>query len=115
LRTEFSAPDVHYQRDGAPASFWGLNGSASRKGNVVTLTMVNPALTGPYDTQVSLRGATIASAAAVMLASSDMHAHNTFEQRDAVKSAPLNVTVSGELLNVTVPAASVTKLEITLA
>ncbi len=29
LRSEFSAPSVHYDRDGKPASFWGLRGSAS--------------------------------------------------------------------------------------
>ena len=115
LQADFSAPDVHYDRDGKPASFWGLNGSASRKGNVVTLTLVNSDLTKPSDTQIALNGATtIAHAAGTVLAASDMHAHNTFDQPDAVKSAPLNVTVNGELLNVSIPAASVTQLEITL-
>ena len=115
LHAEFSAADVHYDRDGKPASFWGLNGSASRKGNTVTLTMVNPRLSGPLDTQVALRGATVTGASGEVLASSDMHAHNTFDQPDAVRSAPLNVTMSGDLLNVTLPAESVTKLEILLA
>jgi alpha-N-arabinofuranosidase len=31
LRAEFSAPDVHYERDGKPARFWGLNGVAQGK------------------------------------------------------------------------------------
>jgi alpha-N-arabinofuranosidase len=115
LHTEFSAPDVHYDRDGKPATFWGLNGSASRKGNIVTLTMVNPALTGPSNTQVALRGVSVRKATGVVLASSDMHAHNTFDQPNNVKSMPLNVTVSADMLNVTLPPASVTKLEITLA
>ena len=114
VQAEFSAPDVHYERDGKSASFWGLNGSASRKGNVVTLTLVNPALTSPSDTQVALRGVTVASATGVTLATSDMHAHNTFDQPDNVKTAPLQVAINGDLLNVTIPAASVTKLEITL-
>lgn len=115
LRAEFAAPEIHYDRDGKPASFWGLNGSASRKGNVVTLTMVNPALTSPSETQVALRGVSVARATGVVLASDDMHAHNTFENPNAVKTAPLAVTVNGDMLNVTIPAASVTKLEITLA
>ena len=115
LRAEFSAADVHYDRDGKPATFWGLNGSASRKGNVVTLTMVNPSLTGPSDTQVSLRGVTVSKAAGVVLASTDMHAHNSFENPNAIKSAPLNVTKGDGMLNVSIPAASVSKLEITLA
>jgi alpha-N-arabinofuranosidase len=115
LRTDFSAPDVHYDRDGKPASFWGLKGSASRKANVVTLTMVNPSLAGPSETQIALRGVTVSSATGTVLASSDMHAHNTFDQPDNVKSAPLNVNVANGLIHATIPAASVTKLQITLA
>ena len=59
LRAEFSAPEVHYDRDGKPASFWSLNGSASQKDNVVTLTVVHPGLTKPLDTQIALNGARI--------------------------------------------------------
>ncbi len=115
VRAEFAAPEIHYDRDGKPATFWGLNGSASRKGNVVTLTMVNPALTSPSETQVALRGVSVARATGVVLASDDMHAHNTFENPNAVKTAALAVTVNGDMMTVTIPAASVTKLEITLA
>ena len=114
LRTEFSAPEVHYDRDGKPATFWGLNGSASRKGNIVTLTMVNPQLSGPSDTQVVLAEGNVAGAKGIVLASSDIHAHNTFDQPNAVHSGPIDVAVSGGMLNVTLPPASVTKLEITL-
>lgn len=114
LRTEFAAPDVHYDRDGKPASFWGLNGSASRKGDVVTLTMVNPALSSPCDTQVALRGASIKSATSTVLAAEDMHAHNTFDQPNAVKSASLNATISSDMVNVILPPGSVTKMEIVL-
>ena len=114
LRTEFSAPDVHYDRDGKPAIFWGLNGSASRKGNLVTLTAVNPDLTQPSQAQVALRGAAIARSSGTVLAASDMHAHNTFENPDAVKTAPLDTSISAGILNVSIPPASVIKLEITL-
>ena len=92
-----------------------MNGSASRKGKTVTLTMVNPSLTDPADTQVALRGGTATRATGVVLASSDMHAHNTFDQPNAVKSRSLNVTASGDTLTVTTPPASVSKVEITLA
>ncbi len=44
LRTIFSAPAVNYDRDGKPASFWGLNGSASLHDKELILTVVNPAL-----------------------------------------------------------------------
>ena len=114
LRVEFSAPFVHYERDGMPASFWGLNGSASRRGNVVTLTLVNSDLTNPFDTQVALNDATVTRANGTVLAASDMHAHNTFDHPDAVNSAPLSVSVIGSVLHVIIPPASVSKLEIVL-
>src|SRR5437763_6522496 len=37
LRTEFSAPQVSYERDGQKARFWGLNGSASLSGKNLLL------------------------------------------------------------------------------
>jgi alpha-N-arabinofuranosidase len=115
LRTEFAAPDVHYQRDGKPASFWSLNGSSSRKGNVVTLTVVNADLNNSLATQVALRGGSATEVKGTIVAANDMHAHNTFENPNAVQSAPLNATIQGNLINLTLPAASVVKLEITVA
>lgn len=115
LRAEFGAPDIHYDRDGKDTTFWGLKGSASRKGKTVTLTMVNPSLTAPSETQIALRGGTSTRATGVVLATSDMHAHNTFSEPNAVKSAAMNVTASGDTLTVTIPQASVSKVEITLA
>jgi alpha-N-arabinofuranosidase len=115
LRTEFSAPDVHYDRDGKPAAFWGLNGSASRKGNLVTLTAVNPDPAQPSQAQIALRGAAIARSSGTALAASDLHAHNSFENPDAVKTAPLDTLISAGILNVSIPPASVIKLELTLS
>jgi alpha-L-arabinofuranosidase len=111
LRTEFGVPDIHFDRDGTDTTFWGLNGSASRKGNTVTLTMVNPSLSSPLDTQIALRGGDATAATGMVLDASDMHAHNTFDQPNAVKSVPLAVSVNGGLLTVTIPPASVTKIQ----
>jgi alpha-L-arabinofuranosidase len=114
LRAEFSASDVYYTRDGHEARFWGLNGSASRKEGVVTLTIVNPDLAKTVDTQIALRGATAAKATGTILAASDMHAHNTFDQPNEVKPASLTVAISGNVLNVSLPAASVTRIDVVL-
>jgi hypothetical protein len=43
-----------------------------------------------------------------------MHAHNTFDQPNAVTPATLAVALRGDLLNVSIPAASVTKLDVVL-
>lgn len=115
LRADFMAPDIQYTRDGQPARFWGLNGSASQKGKVVTLTVVNPDLASPVEAQVALHAAKMARASGTVLAASDMHAHNTFEEPNVVKPRTLDASTSGELLVVTLPPASVTKLEIIVA
>jgi alpha-N-arabinofuranosidase len=75
---------------------------------------VNPDLSKPSDAQVALRGMTISNATGTALAATEMHAHNTFENPNAVKTAPLAVSVNEEILSVNIPAASVIKLEITL-
>src|SRR5215813_9159199 len=56
LRTEFSAPRVHYDRDGQAATFWGLNGSASIRGRNLFLTVVNPHVSEPREAEIVLRG-----------------------------------------------------------
>lgn len=117
VRTEFMAPRVSYQRNGQPATFWGLAGSASRRDKIVTLTVVNPSAADARETTVSLRGAKIASAAITTLTAGALDAHNSFEAPDAVP-APKGVAVTpgaaGDLV-VTLPRASVSKLRLTLS
>ena len=115
LRAEFASPQVNYNRDGEIARFWGLNGSASQKANVVTLTVVNPSLETSLETQIMLRGRKIKTASGRVLTSSDIHAHNTFDQPDAVKPAPINATLSDGAAIVTFPQASVSTIEMTIA
>jgi alpha-L-arabinofuranosidase len=115
LRTEFSAPDVHYLRNGEPATFWGLKGSASRKQNAITLTAVNPDLARPKSVQIKVAGAKVKNVSADVLASPDVHAHNTFERPDTVQRAKLDVSVSGDLLNADLPAASVACVKMKVA
>jgi alpha-N-arabinofuranosidase len=115
VRAEFSAPAVHYDRDGKPASFWGLKGSASVKGKTLTLTATNPDVSQPREAEIVLRGAAAASAKAWIVTDSDIHAHNTFDQPERVKTRMADVTVRGGTLNFTFPPASVVKIEAILA
>src|SRR5450432_3391718 len=57
LRTMFSAPTVQYDRDGKPASFWGLKGSASLRDKELTLTVVNPHVSDSREVEILIRGA----------------------------------------------------------
>jgi alpha-N-arabinofuranosidase len=114
VRAEFSAPQVSYQRDSHPATFWGLNGSASLKDKTLTLTVVNPHTTEHREAEIALRGGSLSSVEAVVLTNSDIHAHNTFEHPDAVSAVTQKVPASGATVRYTFAPASVTKLSITL-
>jgi len=93
LRTIFSSPPVNYDRDSKPASFWGLKGSASLHDKGLVLTVVNPHVSEPRETSIVMRGAAMRSGTAATLTHSDIHAHNTFDQREVVtpQTKPLDV------------------------
>ncbi len=115
VRTEFSSPEVKYDRDGKPATFWGLKGSASLKEKTLTLTAVNPDIGQPRQAEIVLRGARPASAKAWMIHENDIHAHSTLDHPDQVKSRPADITVRADSLNFAFPPASVVKIEVQLA
>jgi alpha-N-arabinofuranosidase len=115
LRTIFSAPTIDYDRDGKRASFWGLRGSASRHEKELTLTVVNPSVSDARDAEIVIRGATLKSGSATVLANSDIHAHNTFAQKNVLVPETKDVEIKGAPLNYIFPPASVTKLTFTLS
>ena len=139
VRTLFSAPGVAYKRSPpspppaavaqmtppqraamdaqaqAPAALWGLQGSASIKDKLLTLTVVNPHATEARETEVVVQGAAVQSGEALVLAAADIHAHNSFEAPRALEPASAAVSVSGGRLVHRFPAASVTRLQLRLA
>jgi alpha-N-arabinofuranosidase len=115
LRTIFSAPDVTYDRDGKAARFWGLKGSASLHGKQLVLTVVNPDIGGARESEISVRGASIQSGSATTLTHTDIHAHNSFEQRDVVSPQNRSINVKNGTLTYSFAPASVNKLVLTLA
>jgi alpha-L-arabinofuranosidase len=115
LRTIFSAPTIDYDRDGKPASFWGLKGSASLREKELTLTVVNPHVSDLREAEITVRGAAIKSGMATVLTNSDIHAHNTFDQRNVVAPETKTLEITERTLNYAFPPASVTKLALTLS
>lgn len=115
LRTVFSAPNVHYDRDGQSASYWGLKGSASVRDKNLTITAVNPSTNEPRLAEIALRGATIQEASMRFLSNADIHAHNDFEQREVVVPQMKSLNMSGGILVVEFPPASVVALNIHLS
>lgn len=114
VRAEFSSPAASYTRLGQPAIFWGLKGSASRKGNTLTLTVVNADAEKPRQTEIALRGATAQSVSVTSLTSSDLHARNTFTEPNAVHPTTSRAAAQGNTVAFTFPAASVTTLSVQL-
>ena len=114
LRTEFLAPEISYDRDGKPASFWGLKGAASLHDKMLVLTAVNPATAKPMQTEINVRGASVKSGTAIVLSAPDIHARNTFEQPDTLVPRSATVTVRGGDVRFDFPPASVVKLELEL-
>jgi alpha-N-arabinofuranosidase len=114
LRTVFSAPNLHYDRDGKPASFWGLQGSASVRDKELTITAVNPSTTESRLAEIALRGATVKNANMTFLSHSDIHAHNTFEQQHVVVPQTKPLSLNGGSLVVQFPPACVAALNIQL-
>lgn len=115
LRTLIEAPGVGYERNGRPATIWGLNGSASRREGAITLTLVNPSLDQPREAEVTLRGARAASFSTRTLRTEKPDAHNSFEQPDAVPSPPeVQGRATGGTIVLTCPPASVMRVRIAL-
>jgi alpha-L-arabinofuranosidase len=99
-----SAPETSYSRNGRQASFRGLNGSASVSGSRLTVTVTNPSLEQAREVEIVVRGGAVQSAAGMMLAERDAHAHNSWEAPGEVESRSVAVTVFS------CPAASVTRI-----
>jgi len=114
VRTIFSAPDANYLRDDKLASFWGLAGSASLHGKDLVLSVVNPNVNEIREAEIVLRGAVVKAGAATVLTSSVLNAHNTFEQRNEISPQVKDVPSTGKAITLQFPAASVTKLALTL-
>lgn len=117
LRTVAAAPAIPWtDPQGKSRSFWGLGCSSSRREGAVTLTITNPHHAEPRDVEIVLRGASGVARAvrATTLTAGDIHAHNTFEQPRAVTPVTVEASVRGSSFVHRVPAASVTRLDITL-
>jgi len=86
------------------------------RGKTVTVTATNPNLKDARLTEIVLRGsARISSADASVLTDPDMHAHNSFEQPNAVQLKKQEVAVQGDRLTINLPPASVSRITIQLA
>ena len=115
VRSVFTAPRLTYSRNGKPEEYWGLKGSSSLNGKQLTLTVTNPHATESREAEVVIRGARPGMVNARVLSAPDVHAHNTFENPNAVVARDVPATLgSNGMLVFRFPPASVTRLAIGL-
>ncbi len=115
LRMIVSSPRAAYTRNGQPASMRALNGSASLQERRLTLTVTNSDLRNAREAEIALRGATVKDMSAITLTSSDIHAHNSFENSRNVEPRAIGMTRVANPLVYILPPASVTRLDVDLA
>jgi alpha-N-arabinofuranosidase len=111
LRTMISAPTLSQP---AARGLAGLAGSCSLHGKHVVLTVVNPDIQNPQETGINVRGSKISGVRATVLTSRNIHAHNTFEQPDAVMPVEDKNVANATPLTYRFAPASVTRLEFDL-
>jgi alpha-L-arabinofuranosidase len=99
-----------------PQTLWSLNGSASLHDKTLVVTVVNPHATQPRICEIVPRGARVRSGRARVLTSTDLKAHNSFTNPDALTPRDADVaavTGPGPLVYTFAPA-SVTRLTLEL-
>jgi alpha-N-arabinofuranosidase len=90
----------------------GLIGSASTRGGVVTLSVVNPHATLPVEADIELRGVAARGATIEQLRHDELTAHNTFDDPDAVLPTEHDAEPIGPTWAYRFPPASVSVLRI---
>jgi alpha-L-arabinofuranosidase len=103
------------QPEAKPQTLWTLAGSASSHDKTLIVTVVNPHATQARACELSVRGARVVSGRARVLTSTDLKAHNSFANPDALIPRDTTVTAGAGPLVHTFAPASVTRLQLDLA
>jgi len=114
VRSVFNVPTLATTNPGT-SHLPALAGSASLNDRQLVLTVVNPSIDQSTEVKIAIRDAKVKTASGKLLTGADIHAHNTFDQPQAVETRAINAEVKGGLLVHTFPPASVTCLQMDLA
>jgi len=106
----YSEPGIVGEGDAQITDF-SASASVQEDGSLY-ITLVNPAVSAELPVEVSLSGIKANKATAQVLAG-NIHAHNCFENPDAVKAVDFNdITVSSDSLKLTMPACSIIAVKV---
>ncbi|HPT28503.1 MAG TPA: alpha-L-arabinofuranosidase C-terminal domain-containing protein, partial [Bryobacteraceae bacterium] len=92
-----------------------LSVSASKQGNELVLTFVNPKPSQALDVSCAISGANPASATATLLNHASLNAANTFDQPDLIMPKPIAVQAAAGKLTMNLPALSIATVRVKLA
>jgi alpha-N-arabinofuranosidase len=87
-------------------------GSASLKEKTLFVSLTNSHASDLAEVKISLLGGASASSASAQSLAGEIHAHNTFDAPDVFKPAALAVDARGVDVQIMLPPASVTTIEI---
>lgn len=109
------APQVGYRRGNETPRVFRVAGSASLRDKTATVTLVHTHASEPIEVAINLRGGSAQAVDGVVLAGAKLNSANTFEKPAEVVPKKLDVPApkGGEVI-MTLPPASVTRLQVTL-
>jgi alpha-N-arabinofuranosidase len=93
----------------------GISVSASKSGNTLILTVVNPRLDADTAVACTLRGVRAVSGAAQILHHPDLNAANTFDSPDRIIPQALPVSVEPQRIRIELPRLSVATVTLQVA
>jgi alpha-N-arabinofuranosidase len=115
VRSVIETETIAFQKADKQETLPAVAGSASRKGDQLFVTLTNAHASQAVEVAVNLLGGAEATGCQARILTGEIHSHNTFAQVDAIQPIPFDVAATGSRFTVTLPAASVAALEISLS
>jgi alpha-N-arabinofuranosidase len=114
VRALFETDVVTFKRGDKEEALPLVAGSASLKGKTLFVTLTNSHASSTAEVQVNLLGGAAAKQVSARILSGEIHAHNTFDQPEALVPQPFPLDVSGSAFAISLPPASIVAAEISL-
>lgn len=112
LHTQIKTDTIPVEIKGKSGSVPVLSGSASLKGNVITVSIVNSHVSDAIDVPIDLVTVSPKSASLTVLTGETIQAHNDFDQPDVVCPHMLSMEIPNKGFTVTLEPASVNVLQV---
>jgi alpha-N-arabinofuranosidase len=112
---ELDVPEQTVETADGDASLALVNGSASVKDNVLTVTLTNSLLESGLQVRLRLDGVTPSEAHGTVLTHEDRQAANTFDNPRVIASAAIDVATADRGVSVKLPKQSVVSVSIRLS